>query len=149
MGVFATKKELLYTGILTAIFALIVIILVFTLPLSKDVPKDTNDVNKDVNNFNPAFDGNNVNLSEKLAEDQNKAYNECVSICKEYKDTIDYSVGPCLSDQFGFKIDNWACDIAHTPRITEDNESQNQCQTILNGSANRFVELDENCAIIR
>lgn len=146
---FATKKELLYTGILTLIFAIIVVILSFTLPLSKDVPKDTNDLNKDVNNFNPAFDTNTTAIAQKLIEDQNKAYAECVKICNSSKGLDSYSSGPCLSDLVGYQIDNWACDIAHNPRITEDNDPKNQCKTILNGTANRFVELDENCNIIR
>lgn len=132
-------------GIVTAIFLLIVIILAVTLPLSKEVV----DQNKDVNNFNPAFDQNNFELIQKLNEDQNKAYFECVKMCKDYKGTLSYENGPCLSDAYGFKIANWACDLAHSPRIAEDNDSKNQCKTYSNGEAKYFVELDLNCNILR
>lgn len=141
---FANKKELMYLGILTAIFLIIVLILSMTLPLNKII-----DENKDVNNMNPIYDQNNLDLIKKLAEDQNKAYLECVKLCEESKSLDNYSDGPCLSDAVGFKIKDWACDIAHNPRIEIDNDPKNQCKTILNGTANRFVELDENCAIIR
>lgn len=142
---FATKKELLYMGLLTALFLIIVLILSMTLPLKKDII----DNNKDINNFNPAYDQNNLDKIQKLSEDQNKAYIECITLCKQFKDSIKYETGPCLSDQYGFSVNDWACDIAHNPRIELDNESKNQCKTILNGIANRFVELDENCEIIR
>lgn len=95
--IFATKKELMYMGIITGIFILIVVILSLTLPLSKDEPKDQN---KDINNFNPAFDQNNYDYIQKLNEDQNKAYFECVNICKQFKGTSSsYNNGPCLSDE--------------------------------------------------
>jgi len=144
---FATKKELMYAGILTLVFALIVVILALTLPLKQDVIQDQN--TKDVNNFNPAYDGNTNAAAQQLKEDQNKAYIECVSRCNENKGTISYSNGPCLSDQFGFDVKGWACDIAHNPRIALDNDPLNQCKSYLNGETNRFVEVDENCAIIR
>ena len=147
---FATKKELMYMGLITIGFLLIVAVLALTLPLSKSIPKDTN-APKDVNNFNPAFDQNNDSVIKQLAEDTNKAYLECVNLCNEFKDKNgeNYSNGPCLSDMYGFKVKDWACDIAHLPRTTEDNDSKNQCKTVLNGTANRFVELDTNCNILR
>ncbi len=136
-------------GLVTIVFILIVTILTFTLPLSKSVPKDINDQNKDVNNFNPAFDQNNFNLIQQLNQDQNKAYLDCVNMCKEYKNTISYENGPCLSDAFGFKVKTWACDLAHNPRTAEDNDPKNQCKSYISGEAKYFVELDTNCNILR
>lgn len=144
---FATKKELLYIGIITLIFIAILVVLVMVLPLHKDKPKDQKN---GVNNSNPAYNADNTKIINQFMQDQNKAYLECISLCQQSKGKVNnYSKGPCLSDEYGFKIKDWACDIAHNPRIAVDNDPKNQCKSILNGTVNHFVEVDENCNIIR
>jgi len=146
--VFATKKELLWIGIITLVFIAIIYLLVIALPLKVDT-KNQKDINKDINNFNPAYDGNSINAINQLAIDQNNANLECVSMCKQYYDPTAYKNGPCLSDQYGFKTDDWVCDISHNPRIAVDDDSKNKCKSFINNEANHFVEVDENCNILR
>jgi len=58
--------------------------------------------------------------------------------------------GPCLSDDnAGWTIDDWVCDVAHSPRQAVDNEPANQCQAYREGRASHFVELDPQCNLIR
>lgn len=58
----------------------------------------------------------------------------------------DFSSGPCLSERV---INDWVADIAHNPRIDQDNQPENQCQNYRNGIAHHFVELDLEGNIIR
>ncbi|EKD49578.1 MAG: hypothetical protein ACD_63C00104G0002 [uncultured bacterium] len=51
----------------------------------------------------------------------------------------DISSGPCLSNQI---IDDWACDVAHSPREPVDDDFANQCSDYVEGKARHFVELD-------
>lgn len=78
---------------------------------------------------------------------QNKttAIQKCVNLCKEKQD-INMSNGPCLSNNI---TSDWVCDIAHNPRQDIDNLPENQCEAFRQGKAHHFVELDENCNIIR
>ncbi|PIU22439.1 MAG: hypothetical protein COT14_01165 [Candidatus Diapherotrites archaeon CG08_land_8_20_14_0_20_30_16] len=147
---FMNKKELMYLGIITFVFLIIIFILVLVLPLKQDIPKDTNDSNNpDTNNQNPAFDGN---VDQKLAQKQSVEDNAkelCIKMCKDYNNSISYKKGPCLSDNFGFKQEDWVCDIAHDPRTEEDNDQKNQCKAFINVKAHHFVEVDERCNFIR
>jgi len=141
---FATKKELMYVGIITVIFLIIVIILSLTLPLKVDlIQQDTNDIN----NFNPAYDSNTETIVLEQISIEDKAKNLCVKMCNDYKDPVSYSEGPCLSDRYGFSIEDWVCDIVNVPRTDIDKE--NQCKTFVNGNANHFVEVDTNCNFVR
>lgn len=74
--------------------------------------------------------------------------NACVSLCKSYDG--DLSNGPCLSDDNPeWDIDDWVCDVAHNPREDVDNLPENQCKEYREGYAKHFVEVDENCKVIR
>ena len=75
------------------------------------------------------------------------ASKKCIELCQQKNLAGEnLSVGPCISNQI---IDDWVCDIAHSPRQDIDNQPENQCETYGNGTANHFVELDENCEIIK
>ena len=51
----------------------------------------------------------------------------------------DLSAGPCLAETI---IDDWSCDVAHSPRTVSDDQSANQCQSYQSGATHHFVELD-------
>ncbi len=70
----------------------------------------------------------------------------CENLCKNYEG--DLSDGPCLSNNLIGDSD-WVCDVAHSPRQDVDNLPENQCETYRNGTATHFVEVDENCNLIR
>jgi hypothetical protein len=58
--------------------------------------------------------------------------------------------GPCLSDNNDeWNVNDWVCDIAHSPRLDIDNLPENQCLAYTEGQAHHFVEVDENCKLIR
>jgi hypothetical protein len=71
------------------------------------------------------------------------AEENCISLCKQTNANL--SNGPCLSDRI---VEDWVCDVAHSPRTAVDNISENQCAAFKNGSAHHFVEVDEECNLI-
>ena len=83
-------------------------------------------------------------VSQKSGSDD--ATSACILECQKNKATSDYVSGPCLSNEI--KTD-WVCDIAHNPRLPADNQPENQCTAFREGHAHHFVELDENCTVIK
>ena len=81
-------------------------------------------------------------LEVKSGEDT--AIQECIFSCN--KATIDLSNGPCLWEN---NIENYVCDVAHSPRQDIDDDPSNQCHSYREGVANHFIEVDENCNLIR
>jgi hypothetical protein len=78
------------------------------------------------------------------------AKSACIDICNSVKGTQDLSNGPCLSDDNpNWNIDDWVCDVAHSPRQDIDNLPENQCQEYREGKVHHFVEVDSNCELIR
>ena len=57
----------------------------------------------------------------------------------------DLSSGPCL----GRVAPDWIADVAHNPRQDVDNLPENQCADFGEGKVHHFVEVDENCNLIR
>jgi len=76
------------------------------------------------------------------------AIDACIDICNSVKDTQDLSDGPCIGDPIP-EHGGWVCDVAHDPRQPVDNLPENQCSAYKEGIAKRFVEVDENCNLIR
>ncbi len=75
------------------------------------------------------------------------AIKNCVELCQKAKEKgLDLSNGPCLSNNVA---PGWVCDVAHWPRLPVDNDPQNQCEAFRKGIATHFVEVDENCNVIR
>ena len=71
----------------------------------------------------------------------------CVELClQKTNQGQNISDGPCLSNEL---MPNLACDVAHNPRLLVDNLPENQCNAFINGTAKHFVEVDENCELIR
>ena len=64
-----------------------------------------------------------------------------------YQETVDESMeffSQCLGS-----CRDYAVDIVHVPRISEDNLVENQCEDFRNGELKHFIELDENGEIVR
>ena len=75
----------------------------------------------------------------------------CISLCRDAlsKDR-DLSNGPCLSDgNAGWDVNDWVCDVAHSPRQAVDNDPANQCMEFRKGMAHHFVEVDPDCNFIK
>lgn len=73
---------------------------------------------------------------------------KCVKLCEASE--VDLSNGPCLSDDNPeWDVEDWVCDVAHSPRTAEDNLPENQCQAFRRGEAHHFVEVDPNCEFIK
>ncbi len=84
-------------------------------------------------------------IQEKSEE--NPAINACISLCKDRLDSgRDLSNGPCLSND---TYPDWVCDVAHSPRQLVDNIPENQCSGFREGKSHHFVEVDEECNLIR
>ncbi|MBI4181770.1 MAG: hypothetical protein HY520_02275 [Candidatus Aenigmarchaeota archaeon] len=84
--------------------------------------------------------------SPDIDRDAIRATTACQLLCKlSAEQGRDLSAGPCLGENLG---GGFVCDIAHSPREAVDGDSANQCQAYRNGSAGRFVELDEYCDVI-
>jgi uncharacterized protein YceK len=93
--------------------------------------------------------------SEKSSQDSKprspgtseEAVKYCIDTCSEEKGSgVDLSNGPCLHEQIAA---DWVCDVAHNPRIEIDNRPENQCQSFSSGLAHHFVEVDDECNLIR
>lgn len=82
-------------------------------------------------------------------EARNHVIGKCVMLCQEaVRAGKNLASGPCLSDGMSFELD-WACDVAHYPRQPIDDQPENQCADFKSGTANHFVEVDENCNLIK
>lgn len=83
-------------------------------------------------------------------EDTQNIIGKCTDLCQEkFNRQVDISDGPCLSDNPNWTIDDWVCDVAHSPRTAEDNLPENQCKEFREEKASHFVEVDPNCEFIR
>lgn len=76
---------------------------------------------------------------------------QCMALCGEtLSEGADISDGPCLSDNNPeWTIDDWVCDVAHSPREDADDLPENQCSEFREGIAKHFVEIDTDCELIR
>lgn len=76
--------------------------------------------------------------------------NECIKLCNSVKSKQNLTSGPCLSDtDINWNIEDWVCDVAHSPRQTVDDLPENQCLTFREGQAHHFIEVDTECKLIR
>lgn len=74
----------------------------------------------------------------------------CMNLCNSTKSKQDLSNGPCLPDNNSdWNVNDWVCDVAHSPRQDVDDLTENQCQAFRNGQAHHFVEVDTECNLIR
>ena len=86
--------------------------------------------------------------TQEVTDVKQQAISLCVQICQ--KTNKDLNNGPCLSDDNPtWNINDWVCDVAHSPRQDVDNLPENQCQEYREGKAHHFVEVDPNCNLIR
>ncbi len=74
---------------------------------------------------------------------------KCQALCRaELNAGTDLSNGPCLGNPIA-GIPTWVCDVAHQPRAAVDNEPANQCSSFRQAKAKHFVEVDEDCNVIK
>jgi len=76
----------------------------------------------------------------------------CIAMCLEQINLgADISSGPCLVNNIGENPEGsvWVCDVAHDPRQDVDDNPNNQCEDYRLGIATHFVEVDEECNVIR
>jgi hypothetical protein len=83
----------------------------------------------------------------KLEQDKKLAADRAKELWRaRYLEGEDLSQGPCLSNDL---IPGWVGDIAHSPRVSADDQPQNQCSAFVTGQAQHFVELDPMGNVIR
>jgi hypothetical protein len=89
-----------------------------------------------------------VQLEQKKQADKTLAQVKCRELCQTTlsNDGQDFDVGPCLSNEI---IQDWVCDIVHSPRQEVDDDPANQCPSFRTGQTHHFVELDGNCDVIK
>ncbi|MDD5109948.1 MAG: hypothetical protein PHI63_01880 [Patescibacteria group bacterium] len=74
---------------------------------------------------------------------------KCQDVCRsELMKGTDLSAGPCLGNPIP-GIPQWVCDVAHNPRQAVDNLPEHQCSAFRGGQAKHFIELDEQCGVIK
>lgn len=79
--------------------------------------------------------------------DVEKAKLACIQECqKALNEGRDLNDGPCLSNEI---IEDWVCDVAHSPRQPVDNNPENQCEAFRKGQAHHFIEVDPDCSFIK
>ncbi len=90
----------------------------------------------------------NTSFSRSISKNEvDTAINQAKHLYRQEKQNgRDFINGPCLSDAL---MPNWIVDIAHKPRISIDDLSENQCPAYREGRAQHFVELDPEGNVIR
>lgn len=84
---------------------------------------------------------------DKISIQDRFAINYCTALCRQkLNENASISNGPCLSNEI---TPDWVCDVAHHPRLDVDNIKENQCSSFTDGRAHHFVEINENCSLIR
>jgi uncharacterized iron-regulated membrane protein len=96
-------------------------------------------------------EGEEVEKVEKTDEEQAIEAAKEIFVQKK-KEGLNMSSGPCISEKLELDpplSEWWVADVAHSPRIAEDNKPENQCQSWGEGKAKHFVELDLNGDLIK
>ncbi|MDO8559588.1 MAG: hypothetical protein Q7S23_00930 [bacterium] len=74
---------------------------------------------------------------------------QCQQLCRQQVTLgADLAAGPCLGNPIP-GLENWVCDVAHLPRQAVDNDPANQCAAFRSGSAKHFVEVGQDCNVIK
>lgn len=86
---------------------------------------------------------------KQTSSEKEEAIKACVEECKaRLTKGEDLSNGPCLLNPIP-SLPDWVCDVAHSPRQPIDNQPENQCSYYREGKAHHFVEVDEDCNLIK
>lgn len=78
--------------------------------------------------------------------EETRAVAAAKKLYEERKGKGDEFKSQCLSDDI---IPGWVADIAHQPRIPEDDDPTNQCASFREGKTKHFVELDPDGNFLR
>ncbi len=82
---------------------------------------------------------------------QSAIVSKAQSLCQSAREKMsvdDWQKGPCVSND-GKELPGWAVDVAHVPREKVDDDAANQCSSVAEGRVDKFIELDEDCRVIR
>jgi len=125
-------------SLVTSLVLIIFISGCVTQPVEEYNESEMNDITEETENTTIVFN-------------KDTAIIECESLCEGFlNEGVDLSMGPCLSDNNAdWVATDWVCDVAHSPRQGTDELSANQCLAFRVGQAHHFVEVDENCNLIR
>lgn len=77
-------------------------------------------------------------------KEQQDAINCSLNLLEEKKNSFLNFSSQCLGT-----CNNYAVDIVHVPRTSEDNLVENQCQDYREGNVHNFIELDKNGEVVR
>lgn len=87
-----------------------------------------------------------VMLEQEKLTQRNIASLKCQELCQQGLTENQILKGMCLSETI---IEDWSCDIVHSPRQAVDDDPENQCVNFRTGVTQHFVELDGNCSVVR
>ncbi len=88
-------------------------------------------------------------IEKKIQAESDIAKAQCVELCKAaLQNETNLSSGPCIGNPIP-NMQDWVCDVAHSPRIDTDNQEKNQCAAFREGKAKHFIEVDEDCNFIK
>ena len=111
----------------------------------------TNSINKSSTNITTEAIVDQITIDTKTESIVDQAIAKCTRECKDRIELgFNLSKGPCLSDEdINWMIEDWVCDVAHSPREEIDNLPENQCQAFREENAHHFVEVSPICELIK
>ena len=88
-------------------------------------------------------------IEKKIEVEAEIAKIQCLELCRgAIREDLDLNSGPCIGNPIP-NMENWVCDIAHSPRQSVDDKTENQCSVFRDGTAKHFIELDSDCNFIK
>jgi len=79
--------------------------------------------------------------------DKDMAIHEAKKVYEYLKEQgIDFTEGPCIAESV---MVDWAVDIVHNPRNSQDDLPQNICTSMISGTAKHIIELDRNGVVLK
>lgn len=110
------------------------------------VVKLISDYEKGINDFQERF---NVNESRVLIYNNESNKEQGFIECAKNLYYIAKEEGMIFDSQCLGACENYAVDIVHVPRISEDDLFDNQCEEFREGKVSNFIEIDKNGEIVR
>ncbi len=74
------------------------------------------------------------------------AVQRCIRSCVSKKlHGLDLAAAPCLNERI---VEDWSCDMVHSPRIPSDDDLTNRCRSYFDGATHHFIEVDTECELV-
>lgn len=132
------NKKLLILISLVGFIILFTLVFLFATGKQVKAPTTNNEGAQPVTSASPTPSSPNFTGNEDAFKNALNLY-----IQKKQEGT-DMTSGPCL----GKIADDWVLDIAHNPRLPEDDKPQNQCADYVSGKVRHFIEMDPDGKLI-